>query len=68
MNIPAGLMRLAMIGLGKMGDNMVRKLRCCGIEVVRYDRNGATGGAMQALLSISSVAGVVLMMINHALL
>ncbi len=31
-------MRLAMIGLGKMGGNMVRRLRRGGIEVVGYDR------------------------------
>lgn len=33
-------MRLAMIGLGKMGGNMVRRLRRGGIEVVGYDRAG----------------------------
>jgi 6-phosphogluconate dehydrogenase len=32
-------MRLAMIGLGKMGGNMVRRLRRGGIEVVGYDRS-----------------------------
>jgi len=31
-------MRLAMIGLGRMGGNMVRRLRHGGIEVVGYDR------------------------------
>ena len=31
-------MRMAMIGLGKMGGNMVRRLRRGGIEVVGYDR------------------------------
>ena len=31
-------MRMAMIGLGKMGGNMVRRLRRDGIEVVGYDR------------------------------
>jgi 6-phosphogluconate dehydrogenase len=31
-------MRMAMIGLGKMGGNMVRRLRRNGIEVVGYDR------------------------------
>jgi 6-phosphogluconate dehydrogenase len=35
-------MRLAMIGLGKMGGNMVKRLRRGGIEVVGYDRAGAT--------------------------
>ncbi len=32
-------MRLAMIGLGKMGGNMVRRLRRGRIEVVGYDRS-----------------------------
>ena len=32
-------MRLAMIGLGRMGGNMVRRLRRGGIEVVGYDRS-----------------------------
>lgn len=31
-------MRMAMIGLGKMGGNMVRRLRRGGIEVVGFDR------------------------------
>lgn len=31
-------MRMAMVGLGKMGGNMVRRLRRQGIEVVGYDR------------------------------
>jgi 6-phosphogluconate dehydrogenase len=32
-------MRLAMIGLGKMGGNMARRLRRGGIEVVGFDRS-----------------------------
>jgi 6-phosphogluconate dehydrogenase len=32
-------MRLAMIGLGKMGGNMVRRMRRNGIEVVGFDRS-----------------------------
>jgi len=31
--------QLVMVGLGKMGGNMVRRLRQGGIEVVGYDRN-----------------------------
>ncbi|MBI3901799.1 MAG: decarboxylating 6-phosphogluconate dehydrogenase [Nitrosomonadales bacterium] len=31
-------MRIAMIGLGKMGGNMVRRMRRNGVEVVGYDR------------------------------
>lgn len=30
-------MRIAMIGLGRMGGNMARRLRCAGHEVVGYD-------------------------------
>lgn len=33
-------MRMAMIGLGKMGGNMVRRLRKGKIEVVGFDRSG----------------------------
>ncbi len=32
-------MRLGMIGLGRMGGNMARRLRGRGIEVVGFDRN-----------------------------
>jgi 6-phosphogluconate dehydrogenase len=32
-------MRMAMVGLGKMGGNMVRRMRRGGIEVVGYDRS-----------------------------
>lgn len=39
-------MRLAMIGLGRMGGNMVRRLRRKGIEVVGYDRDTATVDAL----------------------
>jgi len=37
-----GNMQLAMIGLGKMGGNMVRRLRGGGIGVVGYDRSTET--------------------------
>lgn len=32
-------MRLGMIGLGKMGGNMARRLRNANIEVVGYNRD-----------------------------
>jgi 6-phosphogluconate dehydrogenase len=32
-------MQLGMIGLGKMGGNMVRRLRSRGVEIVAYDRD-----------------------------
>jgi len=35
-------MRIAMIGLGKMGGNMVRRMRQSGIEVVGYTRGKET--------------------------
>ncbi len=35
-------MRMAMIGLGKMGGNMVRRMRRANIEVVGYDRGKDT--------------------------
>ena len=41
-------MRLAMIGLGKMGGNMARRLRRGGIEVVGYDRSAETVAQLAA--------------------
>ena len=35
-------MRLGMIGLGRMGGNMVRRLRKSGIEVVAYSHTPAS--------------------------
>ena len=55
-------MRLAMIGLGKMGANMVRRLCRQGIEVVGYDRDAATVarlGTEAAMLTASSVSDAV---------
>ena len=55
-------MRLAMIGLGKMGANMVRRLCRQGIEVVGYDRDAATVarlGAEAAMITATSVSDVV---------
>lgn len=55
-------MRMAMIGLGKMGGNMVRRLRRGGIEVVGYDRSAETMaqlGAESGMLAAASVADAV---------
>lgn len=55
-------MRLAMIGLGKMGGNMVRRLRRGGIEVVGYDRSAevvAQLAAEEGMLAAVSAAAVV---------
>jgi 6-phosphogluconate dehydrogenase len=55
-------MRMAMIGLGKMGGNMVRRLCRQGIEVVGYDRDEATVARLAeeaAMLSAASVADAV---------
>jgi 6-phosphogluconate dehydrogenase len=46
-------MRLAMIGLGKMGGNMVRRLRRGGIEVVGYDRSA------DAVKQLASESGMI---------
>ncbi len=51
-------MRLAMIGLGKMGGNMARRLRRGGIEVVGYDRSAETVAQLveeAGMLAASSV-------------
>jgi 6-phosphogluconate dehydrogenase len=41
-------MRLAMIGLGRMGGNMARRLRRGAVEVVGYDRDLAAVAALAA--------------------
>ena len=55
-------MRLAMVGLGKMGGNMARRLRRGGIEVVGYDRSPdvvALLAAEEGAIAASSVADAV---------
>ena len=44
-------MQLAMIGLGKMGANMTRRLLQAGVSVVGYNRSAAK------VQELSSVAG-----------
>ncbi len=46
-------MRLAMVGLGKMGANMARRLARAGIEVVGYNRS------QQIVQELASQEGVV---------
>lgn len=46
-------MRLAMIGLGKMGGNMVRRLRRGGIEVAGFDRSA------DAVAQLAAEAGMI---------
>ncbi len=55
-------MRLAMIGLGKMGGNMARRLRRGGMEVVGYDRAQDVVTKLAAevgMIAASSVADAV---------
>lgn len=55
-------MQLAMVGLGKMGGNMARRLRRGGIEVVGYDRSPdvvASLAAEEGMVAASSVADAV---------
>ncbi|MFO7604511.1 MAG: decarboxylating 6-phosphogluconate dehydrogenase [Gammaproteobacteria bacterium] len=50
-------MKLAMIGLGKMGANMVRRLAADGHELVVFNRTFATAEALDAeLASVTAVA------------
>ncbi len=56
-------MRLAMIGLGKMGGNMVRRLRRGGIEVVGFDRSTEVvnqRATESGMLAADSVANAVM--------
>ncbi|MEJ2509830.1 MAG: decarboxylating 6-phosphogluconate dehydrogenase [Gammaproteobacteria bacterium] len=55
-------MRMAMIGLGKMGANMVRRLRRGGIEVVGYNRSREIVAQLvreEGMLGADSLADVV---------
>jgi len=55
-------MRLAMIGLGKMGGNMVRRLRRGGIEVVGFDRSAEAVAQLakeEGMLAAASVEDAV---------
>ena len=55
-------MRLAMIELGKMGGNMVRRLRRGGIEVVGYDRDAQVVAGLAGecgMVAATSVADAV---------
>lgn len=55
-------MRLAMVGLGKMGGNMTRRLRRGGVEVVGYDRTPSVVAGLAAeegVIAASSVADAV---------
>ena len=45
-------MKIGMIGLGRMGSNMVRRLAKCGHTCVVYDNNAA---AAQALADVGAV-------------
>lgn len=56
-------MKLAMIGLGKMGANMVRRLSADGHEIVAYDVSEQTAQQLQQALSgvtaVSSLQSVI---------
>ena len=55
-------MRIAMVGLGKMGANMVRRLRRGGVEVVGYDRTRdvvATLTAEEGMVAADGLADLV---------
>ncbi|MBI5329197.1 MAG: decarboxylating 6-phosphogluconate dehydrogenase [Betaproteobacteria bacterium] len=59
-------MRMAMVGLGKMGGNMVRRMRRHGIEVVGFDRGAeVTAGLAQecGMLPAASVEDAVAQLI-----
>ncbi len=50
-------MKLAMIGLGRMGGNMVRRLAAGGHGIVAYDVDASAGKALAAELDSVSPAG-----------
>lgn len=58
-----------MIGLGKMGGNMVRRLCRQGVEVVGYDRDAATLAALAsdtAMIAATSPAAEAVGMLGAA--
>jgi len=57
-------MQLAMIGLGRMGGNMVRRLAGGGHEIVAYDVNAAPGKALEAELNTVTAAADLTDVIN----
>ena len=55
-------MKIGMVGLGKMGGNMVRRLRRGGIEVVGYDRTSVVVkelAATEGMIAVDSVRQLV---------
>lgn len=52
-------MRIGMVGLGRMGANMTRRLDRGGHEVVAYDRDPAVAGALAAECAGVTAAGSV---------
>ena len=55
-------MKIGLIGLGKMGGNMARRLRRAGIDVVGYNRDTATTGQLAGecgLIAAASEADLV---------
>lgn len=59
------MMKLAMIGLGKMGANMARRLHAAGHELVLQDVMMSVTDALAAELSISSVSSCSTVMAAH---
>lgn len=51
-------MQFAMIGLGKMGGNMVRRLRRAGIDVVGYDQDAQVGDGLAQECAMVGAASV----------
>jgi 6-phosphogluconate dehydrogenase len=52
-------MRIGIIGLGRMGGNMARRLRHGGVEVIGFDADPAAGAALAAEGVLESAASIV---------
>ncbi|MEW5791797.1 MAG: phosphogluconate dehydrogenase (NAD(+)-dependent, decarboxylating) [Pseudomonadota bacterium] len=48
-------MQIAIVGLGRMGGNMARRLRRAGLDVVAYNRNGSVTDALAAETGLQAV-------------
>jgi 6-phosphogluconate dehydrogenase len=52
-------MQIGIIGLGRMGGNMARRLRRGGVEVIGYDADAGTGAALAAEGVLEPAASIV---------
>ncbi len=50
------MMKIGMIGLGRMGGNMARRLMAGGHQIVAYDRDAEAVAALDTLYRLKALA------------